>query len=123
MNNPVNWFELPVLDLERAKGFYERVFGFEMKTHQSNAEYEMVWFPSNKNGTGITGALVKGIGYNPSLEGTIVYIITDKIDKIISNIQSEGGKIHVPKKDIGEYGMIAIFEDSEGNRVGLHQMK
>ena len=45
MNNPVDWFELPVLDLERAKGFYERVFGFEMKTHQSNAEYEMVWFP------------------------------------------------------------------------------
>ncbi len=29
MNNPVSWFELPALDLERANVFYEKVFGFK----------------------------------------------------------------------------------------------
>jgi predicted enzyme related to lactoylglutathione lyase len=122
MNNPVYWFELPALDLDRAKKFYEEVFGFEMRL-QNNAGYEMLWFPSKDNSAGASGALIKGMGYTPSLEGSTVYISTDKIDEIIVNIGNAGGKIHVSKKDIGEYGYISIFEDSEGNRVGLHQMK
>ena len=121
-HNPVHWFELPATDLNRAKKFYEHVFGFEM-AHQANAGYDMMWFPSNREGFGISGALVKGMGYVPSLIGPIIYFSTASIDEVVVKIEKAGGKIHVPKKDIGEYGYIAIFEDSEGNRVGLHQMK
>jgi predicted enzyme related to lactoylglutathione lyase len=66
---------------------------------------------------------MKGFGYKPSLEGTTVYLNTNEIEEIEQKIVSAGGKIHVPKKDIGEYGYISIFEDSEGNRVGLYQRK
>jgi predicted enzyme related to lactoylglutathione lyase len=120
--NPVYWFELPATDLDRAKDFYECVFGYEMK-RQSNAGYEMLWFPSKENSPGATGAIMKGMGYKPSLDGATVYMSTDKMDEILEKIANKNGKIHVPKKDIGEYGYIAIFEDSEGNRVGLHQFK
>jgi predicted enzyme related to lactoylglutathione lyase len=34
-----------------------------------------------------------------------------------------GGKIIIPKMAIGEYGFIGHFEDTEGNRIGLHSMK
>ncbi len=122
MNNPVGWFELPALDLERATAFYEKVFGFEMKRHD-NAGYEMVWFPMSQSGMGAMGALLKGFGYTPTLEGPIIYFTAPDIDAIAERIVEQGGKIHVPKKDIGEYGWIVIFEDSEGNRAGLHCKK
>ena len=121
MNNPVSWFELPAIDLVRAKAFYEGVFGFEM-VPETNAGYEMLSFPMNVGVMGASGGLMKGYGYKPSLEGTTVYFGTSTIDEIIEKIEANGGKIHVPKKDIG-YGHISIFEDSEGNRVGLYQVK
>lgn len=120
MNNPVSWFELPALDLVRAKKFYETVFGFEM-TPETNAGYEMLSFPMQIGGHGATGGLLKGYGYKPSLEGSTIYFDTKIIDELEQKIISAGGKIHVPKKSIGEYGYISIFEDSEGNRVGLYQ--
>jgi predicted enzyme related to lactoylglutathione lyase len=122
MNNPVSWFELPALDLDRAKKFYETVFDFVM-TPETNAGYEMLSFPMQISGRGATGGLLKGFGYKPSLEGATIYFDTSIIDEMEEKIVSAGGKIHVPKKDIGEYGYISIFEDSEGNRVGLYQRK
>lgn len=34
-----------------------------------------------------------------------------------------GGKICQPKMAIGQYGYIALIEDSEGNMIGLHSMQ
>lgn len=121
-NNPVSWFELPALDLDRAKKFYEEVFGFEM-TPETNAGYEMLSFPMQGGKPGAAGGLIKGFGYKSSLEGATVYFDALNIDELEAKIVSAGGKIHVPKKDIGEYGYISIFEDCEGNRVGLYQRK
>ena len=42
------------------------------------------------------------------------------LETILSRVQRAGGKITQPKTDIGEYGHIAFFEDTEGNRIGLH---
>ena len=120
--NPVGWFEIPATDLNRAARFYEAVFGFDM-SRKGNAGYDMVWFPAVDDSKGISGALVAGMGYLPSLEGATVYFTAPNIDVIIAKIEPAGGKIHVAKKAIGEYGYIAIFSDSEGNRVGLHSRK
>jgi uncharacterized protein len=32
--NPVNWFEIPVADMTRAKSFYEAVFGLQISLNQ-----------------------------------------------------------------------------------------
>ncbi len=120
MKNVSHWFELPAEDLDRAKLFYESVFGFELVS-ETNGGYEMLAFPMDSNSFGSGGALMKGFGYKPSLEGPIVYLSVDEIDEITPKIESAGGKIFVPKKNIGEYGFICIFGDSEGNRVGLYQ--
>jgi predicted enzyme related to lactoylglutathione lyase len=34
MLNPVNWFEIPVTDINRAKKFYEKIFGFELALNE-----------------------------------------------------------------------------------------
>jgi predicted enzyme related to lactoylglutathione lyase len=53
----------------------------------------------------------------------MVYFSVDDIEGTLGKIGSKGGKTLVPKMGIGEHGFIAHFEDTEGNRLGLHSTK
>ena len=118
--NPVNWFEIPVTDLGRAKTFYESVLGVEL-TDSEMGPNKMAWFPMEMGAAGAAGTLLQGDGYNPSHQGSLVYLHVDKIDPTLKKINSSGGKTLMPRMDIGQHGFIAHFEDTEGNRVALHE--
>ena len=118
--NPVNWFEIPVSDLGRAKAFYESVLGVEI-TETEMGPNRMGWFPMEMGAVGAAGTLIQGDGYTPSHEGSLVYIHVDQIDGTLKAIEGAGGTTLRPRVSIGEHGFIAHFEDSEGNRVALHE--
>lgn len=118
--NLVNWFELPVTDLARARAFYERVLGIELQL-QSMGQDQMAWFPMSQNGPGTGGALIKARGYVPSYEGTLIYFSVEQIEPVLERVEPAGGELIQPKQSLGQYGFFALFQDSEGNRVGLHQ--
>ncbi|MBN1294631.1 MAG: VOC family protein [Candidatus Latescibacteria bacterium] len=120
--NPVNWFEIPVTELNRAKEFYEYVFEVEL-TLNGEGPWQMAWFPMNQGIPGSTGALVKSEGYIPSYEGTVIYFTVESLDVSLKKVEEKGGKTIFPRMSIGEYGFIAHFEDTEGNRVALHAIK
>jgi len=40
--NPVNWFEIAVTDLNRAKEFYENILGYELSV-QEMGPLKMAW--------------------------------------------------------------------------------
>lgn len=121
MANVINWFEIPVTDMDRAKKFYETVFNFEM-VKNNMANLEMAWFPMEENAPGATGSLIKADSYVPSYDGSMVYFSVEDIDKTLAAINANGGKTLNPKMSIGEYGFVAHFEDCEGNRVALHSI-
>jgi hypothetical protein len=120
--NPVNWFEIPVKDLDRAKKFYESVFGIKLQMEEMGP-MKMAWFPMLQDASGAVGSLVKADGYAPSHEGTVVYLSVEDIEGTLAKIKANHGKTLLPKMGIGEYGFIAQFEDTEGNRVALHSNK
>jgi len=120
--NPVNWFEIPVNDMERGKKFYENVFAFQL-TPFVMGPLTMAFFPSAQTAFGASGALVKAESYVPSHSGTMVYFWTEDIEGTLTRVEKNGGKIIRPKMNIGEYGFVGHFEDCEGNRVALHSMK
>jgi predicted enzyme related to lactoylglutathione lyase len=120
--NPVNWFEIPVKDVGRARKFYEKVFGKEL-TPEEMGPLTMAFFPMEQGVPGAAGTLIKGESYEPSHAGTVVYFSVDDIEETLRRIHVSGGKTLMPKQSIGEYGFIAHFEDTEGNRVALHSMK
>lgn len=82
-----------------------------------------VWFVMSEGAPGISGALAKGESYVPSTNGTLVYFSTNNIDDTLAKVKSNGGKTLYPKTSIGELGMVAEFEDSEGNRIALHSQQ
>ena len=118
--NPVNWFEVPVGDMKRATKFYEAVFGFTLAPNEMGP-HQFAFFPMERGAAGAAGTLVKGEGYTPSHQGTMVYFSVDAIDAALKKIVKAGGKTLFPRTSIGQYGFIAHFEDSEGNRVCLHE--
>lgn len=118
--NPVNWFEIPASDLARAKKFYESVFGVELAENEMGPS-KMAWFPMEMGAAGAAGTLIQAEGYTPSHEGSLVYIHVPKIDVALERIGEAGGKTLLPRISIGQHGFIAHFEDSEGNRVALHE--
>jgi predicted enzyme related to lactoylglutathione lyase len=120
MKNAISWFELPVQDLARARKFYETLLGAPLKA-ETFTGMEMAIFPY-QNGAGVGGALVKDTRYRPSPDGAIVYLDTGAgLDGCLKRVEAAGGKVVMPRTDIGDPGFIAMIVDTEGNRVGLHQ--
>jgi len=127
MKNVINWFEIYTSDFERAKKFYSQVFKYELTDlpmgNENHPEMKYATFPSDPNGWGASGALVKIDQVKPGAGGILVYFATQEINDELSRVESAGGKIVRPKQDIGEYGFIALVEDTEGNLIGLQSMK
>ncbi|HAX49920.1 MAG TPA: VOC family protein [Ignavibacteria bacterium] len=119
MRNTINWFELPVVDFDRAKKFYEAIFDAKIED-QMMGPYRMGFLPSD--GQGVSGAIVHGEGYTPSDKGAMIYLNADGIiDEVIERISKAGGTVVVPRSPITpEIGDFAIFMDTEGNKVALH---
>ena len=122
--NPVGWFEIYVQDMERAKTFYEAVLQIELtKLESPDPEIEMQAFPMNMDAGGASGALAKMEGCPSGGMGTLVYFSCDDCGIEASRVEAAGGGICKPKMSIGQYGFIALVNDTEGNMIGLHSMQ
>ena len=125
-HNAVGWFEIPVNEMERAMSFYEKVFDIKMERNQMGP-LDMAWFPWAEDGMGASGSLVfHQEHYKPSTDGTLVYFTAHSGDLAneLGRVEEAGGKILQGKTLITEdVGYMAVFLDTEGNRVALHSRK
>jgi len=122
-NNAISWFEIGVTDLERATRFYEAIFGDSLIPMELE-NIKMRMFPITDMQNGVGGALVDSGGFHkPSLtDGPLVYLNGNPdLQHVLDKVPAAGGTVMVPKTSISpEYGFMAVFIDTEGNRIGLH---
>lgn len=123
--NAISWFEIPATDLDRAQKFYETIFETKL-IPLDTPNFKMRMFPVEDPMNGIGGALSHAEGfYKPSTtDGTLVYLNANPdVQVVLDRIEKAGGKIIVPKTEISpEHGFMAVFIDTEGNRVALHSI-
>jgi predicted enzyme related to lactoylglutathione lyase len=119
--NALNWFEISVKDISRAKKFYETVFGIEMPQNEMMG-LKMAFFPSEDMNGKVSGGLVEGPNHKPSVDGAKIYLNGNPdLSNALSKVEKAGGKVVMPKTKISdEIGHMAYFIDSEGNNVALH---
>lgn len=120
--NPVGWFELYVDDMARAKKFYEAVFQrplADLPASQSG-DTQMALFTMDMSVPGCAGALVKSPRNKPGPGGTMIYFTCLDCAVEAARAAAAGGTVCQPRVSIGEYGFIAIVQDTEGNTIGLH---
>lgn len=119
--NAINWFEIPVSEMDRAKKFYETVFEIQMETMEMMGMM-MASFPYEPGSGKLSGALIKSQMHVPSSTGVIIYLNGNPdLDAPLNRVEAAGGKITMPKTKISDdIGFMAFFMDTEGNSVGLH---
>lgn len=119
--NAINWFEIPVNDMARAKHFYQVIFGIHMN-EMDLGKILMAGFPGIPGSGKASGALVKSEMHIPSSTGIVIYLNANPdLENVLSKVEEMGGKILQGKTQITpEIGFMAFFIDTEGNSVALH---
>ncbi|MCG8415258.1 MAG: VOC family protein [Pseudomonadales bacterium] len=125
MSNPVNWFEIYVQDLERAKAFYETVLGIELSPLPGgpDGQLSMSAFPQNFEHHGAGGALVHAPGMPSGGNSILVYFACEDCAVEAGRVDDAGGQLERDKMSIGEYGFVAHAKDPDGNLFGLHSQQ
>ncbi|MBK8088031.1 MAG: VOC family protein [Chitinophagaceae bacterium] len=125
MDNAISWFEIPATDIDRAQKFYESIFLIKMNALDM-PQMKMRMFPLDDPMKGVGGTLVDSGGFHkPSAtDGPLIYLNGNPdVQIVLSRVEAAGGKIMMPKTEISpEYGYMAVFFDTEGNRIALHSV-
>ena len=122
-DDALNWFEIFVSDLGKAKAFYGEILKTELSEVECGSGPTMALFPYNQE-LGVGGALTQADGpHKPGSGGTLVYLnVEGDLDGVLSRIPAAGGTVVRERMPIPPHGFIGIFSDPDGNVVGLHSM-
>jgi uncharacterized protein len=117
---PVVYFELPAKDMERAKAFYEEVFGWKIdRTYEPY--YQLKTAESTEGGalSDIPGVINGAIQKKTEAIGSLRIVIkVEDIDKTLEKAISKGAKIFIPKKKLPSMYYSVIY-DTEGNEINI----
>jgi uncharacterized protein len=119
--NAIDWFEIPVHNLDRAQTFYETLLATTLRREAAGPAKTLAVF--SHGDTGVGGCLMAGEGTpEPSQSGTLIYLnAAPVLDVVLARVEAAGGRITTPKVQLPDgQGCFAHILDTEGNRVGLH---
>jgi predicted enzyme related to lactoylglutathione lyase len=119
-------FEMPYIDRDRMKKFYEGTFGWQTQTLGADMGNYVVATTTEtgeagpKNPGAINGGFYERpadeMGQHPS-----VVIAVNDVHEAIAKINAAGGKVLGEPMEIPGIGQYASFRDTEGNRVSILQ--
>lgn len=121
MTTLINWFEIPVQDMDRACAFYETVFAAKLN-RQASSDGHMAVFPYTMPATG--GALCRSEHHRPGASGCIPYLDGGAdLAQPLDRAEKLGATVLLGKTLVTpEIGYMALFRDCEGNTIGLHSL-
>jgi predicted enzyme related to lactoylglutathione lyase len=114
--NSVTHFEIFASDVERARKFYEQVFGWSFEIGGPPDFYLISTGPERD--PGLTHGLIakrSGPAAPGALNGFRCTISVQSISDSMAAIQAAGGTIRGRMVDIPDVGKVAEFADTEGN--------
>jgi len=106
-------FEIPADDLNRAKSFYNRLFGWEIYKVPGRKNYLLITADGEKR---VSSSIIKR--FSPR-QTTIIYFDVPSVEECSARILELGGEIVVSKKPIPGVGYFAICHDTENNNFGI----
>jgi len=119
----IQHFEIPADDVERAKRFYDSVFGWKMKRMNNpvhtDLDYWMFETQDTAGNPGLSGGMMKRQGTQHTITN---YVTIPSIDEYVLKIEQAGGKVVIPKTPVPDMGFIVVFLDTENNMFGLFEM-
>lgn len=119
-NNVVDWFSIASTDFERGVTFYETILGITMSRMTMPDGTNMAFFQAPEL-PGVSGDINDSKDIAPSENGVLIFLAVEgRLDDVLGRVEAARGTVVSPKVNIGQWGYIAKFKDTEGNVVGLH---
>jgi uncharacterized protein len=113
----VVWFEVPADNPERAKSFYNALFGWKIEPFPGAQDYWHI--DTGGSDESLDGGLMARKGW---LQSITHYISVPSVDESAAKVEQLGGKVCQPKTAIPQMGFYAICQDTEKNTFGLWEM-
>ncbi len=123
MTGRVVHFEVPYDDADRARAFYEDVFGWAIQPVPEH-EYNFVQTgPTGEDGMPVDYGYIGGGMFErqPEVGQPVITIEVDDMTEALAAIVERGGATVREPQQVGDMGVAAYFTDSEGNLMGLWQ--
>ncbi len=111
-------FELSAEDPDRAKKFYDQVFGWKFEKWSGPMDYWLI-STGGDNQPGSGGGLRRREGGAPA--NTVNTIDVPSVDEYSTKIGKSGGKVIAPKMAIPGVGYLVMCQDTEGTTFGIIQ--
>lgn len=111
MTHSVVHWEIGGRDIDALSGFYRALFGWEPASFDE--DYQLV--PSE----GIGGGFMRCRDDMPPY--VTFYVSVDDLDATLAKVKDLGGTPLVPPTPIRGVGAFALFQDPEGNTIGILQ--
>jgi predicted enzyme related to lactoylglutathione lyase len=121
MPRPVH-FEIHVQDPERARAFYEAVFGWRFERHSDD-----YWLILTGEGPGIDGGMMRRTSLPPGdfpMAPIVAWMCTVEVsdlDVYLERVRAHGGSPATARFAVSGVGWLAYAKDSEGNLFGMLQ--
>jgi predicted enzyme related to lactoylglutathione lyase len=109
-----SWFELMTSDVDSAKNYYSKLFGWDTEDmSMGDTNYTVVKIGEDGIG-GIMRTPSQAEGAPPNWG---VYVTVDDVDAASRKAEELGGKILVPPTDIPNVGRFCVLQDPQGATI------
>ena len=119
MLNYIAWFDIPVIDLDRAIKFYSEVLASSVTKQETKGLPTALFAHEGEEPVGCLSTFSGA----PSSDGPLLYFrATGRLDAAVELVEKLGGKVLFKPHSIAPFGSRAIVLDSEGNRIALYSI-
>ncbi|MCC7207387.1 MAG: VOC family protein [Anaerolineae bacterium] len=106
--------EIPAGNRDQAADFYHKALGI---TSSLDTQFDYLGFNFNDTSGGAFVPLSESVHAGR----VVVYFSSPDIDADLKSIEASGGKVVLPRMQVGDMGAMAMFQDPTGNIIGLWQ--
>src|SRR5262245_28757251 len=116
-SHSVVWFEIPADNVERAKTFYNGLFGWKIEKFPGPMDY---WHIDTGGGEEtLDGGMMKRQGPQ---HVPCNYVSVPAVTDFMAKVEKLGGKVCMPKTAVPNMGYFAMCQDTENNMFALWEM-
>lgn len=112
----VVWFEIPADDVERARMFYSKLFGWKVDKFPGPTTKPYWLIDTGADDASRNGGMMERQFPRHTITN---YVAVPSVDKAAAKVEKLGGKICMPKTAVPQMGYFVVCNDTENNQFAL----
>lgn len=113
------WFEIPADDIDRAKNFYGKLFGWEINPMPNSPMPDYQHIDTGGADASPDGGMIKRMHPTHTITQ---YVLVPSVTKHMAKLEKLGGSICKPKTAVPGMGYFAICQDTENNSFAIWEV-